>query len=130
MRATFRWSRTQRRSPSSSWPLPAASLLEQPLLERLDFSEGLRAGRIHDEVRILGVHAMGKEPNQSAGFQVGLNEQCARQGDTEARNGRREEHRLLAVPWSLTGVAVVQSDRFEPQGPRLPLIMKKRHFQE
>jgi hypothetical protein len=32
---------------------------------------------------------MGKEPNQSAGFQVGLNERCARQRDTEARNGYR-----------------------------------------
>src|ERR1700680_3955384 len=130
MRAIFPWSPTHRRSPSSSWPLPAASLLEHPLLERLDFSEGLRAGRIHDEVRIIGAHAMRKEPNQSPGFQVCLDERCARQGDTEAGNGRREKHRLFAVPRSLTGVAVVQSDRFEPQGPRLPLIMKKRHFQE
>jgi hypothetical protein len=40
---------------------------------------------------------MGKDPNQSAGFQVSLNEQCARQSDTEARNGRREQQRLLAV---------------------------------
>src|ERR1700675_2888562 len=87
---------------SKARPLPAASLLEHPLLERLDFSEGLRARRIHDEVRILGAHAMGKEPNQSAGFQVGLNEQCARQSDTEARNGRREQQRLLAVARSLT----------------------------
>src|SRR5437016_8722263 len=119
MRATFRWSRTQRRSPNSSWPLPAASLLEDPLLERLDFSEGLRARRIHDEVRILGAHAMGKEPNQSPGFQVGVDERCARQGDSKAGNGRREKQRLLAVPRSLTGVAVVQSDCFEPQRPRL-----------
>src|SRR5437868_7108335 len=130
MQATFPWSPTHRRSPSSSWALPAASLLEHPLLERLNFSDGLRALRIHDEVRILGAYAMGKEPNQSAGFQVGLNEQCAREGDAEARNGRREQHRLLAEPQSLTGVAVVQSDRFEPHGPRLPLIMKQRHFQE
>lgn len=33
---------------------------------------------------------MGKEPNESAGFQVGLDEQCACQGDTEASNGRCE----------------------------------------
>jgi hypothetical protein len=73
---------------------------------------------------------MGKEPNQSAGFQVCLDERCARQGDTDAGNGRREKQRLLAVPRSVTGVAVLQSNRFEPQGPWLPLIMKKRHFQE
>ena len=36
MPVTFRWSPTHERSPSSSWPLPAASLLEQPLSERLD----------------------------------------------------------------------------------------------
>src|SRR4051794_486576 len=125
MPAIFPWSPTHRRSPSSSWPLPAASLFEHPLLERLDFCEGLRARRIHDEVRILGAHAMGKEPNQSPGYQVGLHERCARQGDTKASNGRREKDGLLAVPRSLTSVVVVQSDRFEPQGPRLPLIVKQ-----
>jgi hypothetical protein len=73
---------------------------------------------------------MRKEPNQSAGFQVGLNEQCARKGDAEAGGSRREQDRLLAVPRSVTSVAVLQSDRFEPQGPRLPLVMEKRHFEE
>ena len=54
-----------RRSPSSSWPLPAASLLEQPLLERLDVAEGLRGRRIQDEVRKLRAHAV-ERANQSA----------------------------------------------------------------
>src|SRR5258706_8629253 len=124
------WSPTHGRSPSSSWPWPAASLLEQPLLEQPNFFEGLRAPRIHDEVRILRAHALGKEPNQSAGFQVALDERCTRQGNTEARNGRRKQQRLVAVPRSLAGVAVVQTDRFEPDRPGLSFIVKKRYVQE
>src|SRR5438876_526968 len=107
-----------------------SDLLEQPLLEHLDFSEALGARGIHDEVRVSCGHAPGKKPNQPAGFQVGCDERCTRQGDTEARNGGRKQQRLVAVPRSLTGVAVLQADRFEPDGPRLPLIVKKRHFEE
>src|SRR5579862_6818183 len=107
MRARFPGSPTPRRSANSSWSLPVAHLLEQPRLERLDFCEVFRTGRIHDEVRILGAHAVGKEPNQSAGCQVGLNERCARQGDTEARDGRGKQQCLLAVARPLSGGAVV-----------------------
>src|SRR5467141_1546627 len=107
-----------------------SDLLEQPLLEHLDFSVALRAPRIHDEVRVSCGHAPGKEPNQPAGFQVRCDERCTRQGNTEARNGGRKQQRLVAVPLSLTGVAVVQADRLKPDGPRLPLIVKKRHFEE
>ena len=71
---------------------------------------------------------MGKELDQSAGFQVGLDEQCARQGDTEARNGRREQHVLLAVPRSLTGVAVVQFDPLEPEGRGDPFPARGTHM--
>src|SRR6267143_2405957 len=107
-----------------------SDLLEQPFLEHLDFSEALRAPRIHDEEGIPRGHAPGKEPNQPAGFQVRCDERCTRQGDTEPRNGRRKQQRLVAVPRSLTGVAVVQANRFKPDGPRLSLIVKKRHFKE
>src|SRR5882672_5590201 len=105
-------------------------LLEEPLLEHLNFSQTLGAVRIHDEVRVSRGHAPGKKPNQPAGFQVRCDERCTRQGDTEARNGGRKQQRLVAVPLSLIGVAVVQADRLEPDGPRLPLIVKKRHFEE
>jgi hypothetical protein len=104
-------------SADSAISLAGSDLLEQPLLESLDFSEGVRARWIHDEVRIVRAHALGKEPHQSAGFQIGLDERCTRQSDTEARNGRWKQQRLLAVPRSLTGVAVVQADRFKPDGP-------------
>src|SRR6266850_3757743 len=71
-----------------------------------------------------------EQPNQPAGFQVRCDERCTRQGDTEARNGGRKQQRLVAVPRSLTGVAVVQTDRIEPERPRLSLIVKQRHFEE
>src|SRR5258706_10347369 len=107
-----------------------SDLLEEPLLEHLNFSQTLGAVRIHDEVRVSRGHAPGKKPNQPAGFQVRCDERCTRQGDTEARNGGRKEQRLVAVPLSLTGVAVVQADRLKPDRPRLPLIVKERHFEE
>src|SRR5260221_45379 len=107
-----------------------SDLLEEPLLEHLNFSQTLGAVRIHDEVRASRGHAPGKKPNQPAGFQVRCDERCTRQGDTEARNGGRKQQRLVAVPLSLTGVAVVQADRLKPDGPRLPLIVKERHFEE
>src|SRR6266446_5460794 len=117
-------------SDNSVLSFDRSDLLEQPLLEHLDFSEALRARRIHDEVGVPRGHAPGKEPNQPAGFQVRCDERCTRQGDTEARNGGRKQQRLVAVPRSLTGVAVVQADRIEPERPGLSLIVKQRHFEE
>src|SRR5207253_1970878 len=72
-----------------AFSLGRRDLLEQPLLEHLDLFEGLRARRIHDEVRVPRGHTPGKEPNEPAGCQVRFDERCARQGDTEAGDGRR-----------------------------------------
>jgi NAD(P)H-dependent FMN reductase len=110
--------------------LARLDLLEQPLLEHLNFSESLRARRIHDEVRVSRGHAPGKEPNQPARFQVRFDERCTRQGDAEAGDSRRKEQILIAVTRSLTGIAIVQADRFEPDRPRLSLIVQEWHFQE
>src|SRR6266404_8634487 len=89
--------------------LDRSDLLEQPVLERLYFSDGLRARRIHDEVRVPRGHASGKEPNQPPGCQVRFDERCTRQGDAEAGNGRRKEQIFLTVTRSLTGIAIVQA---------------------
>jgi hypothetical protein len=100
-----------------AFSLDRSGLLEQPLLEFLDFFKVLRALRVHDEERACGRHSPGKEPNQPAGFQFRLDERCARQDDAKPANGRRKEQDFVTVSRSLTGVAIAQADCLEPDRP-------------
>src|SRR2546426_4989370 len=47
-----------------------------------------------------------------------------------AANGRWKEEVCVAVARSLSGVAIVQADRFKPDRPRLALIVQERHLQQ
>src|SRR5207244_11882267 len=53
-----------------TFSLGRRDLLEQPLLEHLDFCGVFRAGWIHDEVRVPCGHASGKELKEPAGLQL------------------------------------------------------------